>query len=204
MYLVEFPLVLRRYYGHLAVLSVFSITTIVLCLCFVLFGGSAFNKQYRHDEVNLFSIAGVISQFGSITYSMSCNSSSIYAFTSLKQEEQTVETWRSTAFYAIVSGVGMLVLMGKHVEFLVFVNEKLIKYVYVYIHIQYIHILMISIVMMITTLIRRNEWISIYAIRCGWRYHGELRYDCCRYGFSFSYLRIYICIYIYIYIHIYV
>ena len=73
MYVFEFPLALRRYFGHMGYLSIFSISTIVLCVGFVLFAGPVCNEDNRHDKINIFNVAGMFSKLGSIVFALSCN-----------------------------------------------------------------------------------------------------------------------------------
>eukprot|EP00607_Mallomonas_marina_P005287 CAMPEP_0182435160 /NCGR_PEP_ID=MMETSP1167-20130531/74058_1 /TAXON_ID=2988 /ORGANISM="Mallomonas Sp, Strain CCMP3275" /LENGTH=376 /DNA_ID=CAMNT_0024625885 /DNA_START=348 /DNA_END=1478 /DNA_ORIENTATION=- len=101
------PLCLYKHYGHLGLVSVLSIVAIVAVILLVIIGGPFYTVS---GSVELFSPLGVLTKMGSVVFALACCPAAFHAFNSMK--EQTLEAWKSVAFWSTFFGSTMCLVMG--------------------------------------------------------------------------------------------
>jgi solute carrier family 38 (sodium-coupled neutral amino acid transporter), member 11 len=117
------PVCMYRHFGHLAILSLFSIAAIVAVLLLVFIAGPIKHK-YDHTSSNYktFDLLGTISSTGSIVFSMECCSANFQAFVSTEKKSRNMKTWRVVTGTAVIAGAIMCSMMGL-VGYLSFGND---------------------------------------------------------------------------------
>jgi sodium-coupled neutral amino acid transporter 11 len=108
------PVCLYRHYGHLAILSLFSIAAIVAVLLLVFVGGPIKRSMDHSGSSNYrtFNLAGMLSSCGSIIFSMECCSANFQAFVSTERKSRNMPTWRIVTGTAVLAGAIMCASMG--------------------------------------------------------------------------------------------
>ena len=104
------PLCLFRHFGHLAILSVFSVATIWSVLFLVIFGGSSY--QVHGDPVNYFNVEGTFMSLGSMIFALSICTGNFQAFVSTEKGARNSLEWKKITAWAIAFGSFMCVSMG--------------------------------------------------------------------------------------------
>lgn len=117
------PICLFRHFGHLAWLSIFSISAILIVLFLVIIAGPIKHKD-DHDSADyvIFDIQGFMSSLGSIVFALSCASANFQAFISTEKSAQNMEGWSTITRNAVFIGTGLCSTMG-FVGYLCFSNN---------------------------------------------------------------------------------
>ena len=107
------PVCMYRHFGHLAILSLFSIAAIVAVLLLVFIAGPI-KHSIDHGSTNYrtFNLTGMLSSTGSIVFSMECCSANFQAFISTEKKSRNLKTWRSVTGVAVFAGAVMCASMG--------------------------------------------------------------------------------------------
>lgn len=116
------PICLFRHFGHLAMLSIFSVLAIVLCLLLVVIGGPIENRNEVGNDITFINWLGMLSSVGSIVFSLSCASANFQAYISTEEKSQNIRTWSWVTAGAVLTGAIMCISMGM-IGYLVFGNE---------------------------------------------------------------------------------
>lgn len=103
------PFCMFRHFGHLAWLSIFSITTIVSVLLLVIIMGPL---KEESGEVLLFDLSGTLRSTGSIVFSLNCASANFQAFVATEKGCRNSSSWRAITFTAVMLGTCMCMVMG--------------------------------------------------------------------------------------------
>lgn len=106
------PVCLLRHLGHLAILSLFSILAIVLCMALVVIGGPVTTKNDEKSDVVIFDVIGMLGSAGSIVFALSCAPANFQAFVSTEKKSQNVPTWTWVTGGAVILGAIMCMIMG--------------------------------------------------------------------------------------------
>jgi amino acid permease len=106
------PSCMYRQFGHLALISVFSITAITLCLFLVLIGGPATTKSQFPSGVKLFDPLGTVTSAGSIILTLSCAAANFHAYLGADSSCQSLPEWSSITAWAVGLGSVMCLAMG--------------------------------------------------------------------------------------------
>ncbi len=100
------PLCSMRYFGHLAIFSVLSMTAILSCLFLVIIGGPIVGSNQR--AAGFKSGAGV--QLGSIIFTLNCSFAAFHSYKCMK--DPTPEKWRTICGWIVLIGYIMCCAMG--------------------------------------------------------------------------------------------
>ncbi len=107
------PICLFRHFGHLSIMSVFSICTIGLVLCLVTIGGPI---RTRHDHVGesvrFFHGLGSLRSIGSIIFALGCLPANFQAFVAADKQSRSLESWQYITLRTVVTGACMCATMG--------------------------------------------------------------------------------------------
>jgi len=107
------PVCMYRHYGHLAILSLFSVASIVAVLLLVFIAGPIKHSvDHGSSNYRTFNLAGMLSSCGSIIFSMECCSANFQAFVSTEKKSQNLPTWRLVTGTAVFAGAIMCASMG--------------------------------------------------------------------------------------------
>jgi solute carrier family 38 (sodium-coupled neutral amino acid transporter), member 11 len=107
------PLCLFRQFGHLAIVSVFSITTITLVLGLVTIGAPIRTRNDNIGEsVKVLDVMGSFQSIGSIIFALSCLPANLQAFVAGKKEIRTLDSWKKVTLYTVSIGATMCCSMG--------------------------------------------------------------------------------------------
>ena len=107
------PICLYRHFGHLAILSLFSILAIVCVLLLVIIGGPMQPKPAGgQGPVELFNLEGTLASTGSIVFSLSCASANFQAFISTEKQSRNLDSWMKITSTAVFVGALMCAGMG--------------------------------------------------------------------------------------------
>jgi hypothetical protein len=103
-----------RHFGHLAWISVFSISAISMVLMLVIIGGPiiSHNKGYHKKPVRIFDAIGALQSLGSIVFALSCAPANFQAFVSTEAKSQNLKDWQYICLYAVGAGTAMCASMG--------------------------------------------------------------------------------------------
>ena len=104
------PLCLFRHFGHLVILSVFSVATIWTVMFLVIIGGSYYQVPSTH--VNIFNGNGSLVSLGSIIGALSICTGNFQAYVSTEKSAQNTEDWKALTGWAIGIGTAMCVALG--------------------------------------------------------------------------------------------
>ena len=99
-----------RHFGHLALLSIFSVFAIVCVLFLVIIGGPIVADT--SGPVEIFNVVGMVKSLGSIVFSLSCASANFQAFITTKKSAQNRVSWMKVTGYVVIIGSLMCVVMG--------------------------------------------------------------------------------------------
>jgi solute carrier family 38 (sodium-coupled neutral amino acid transporter), member 11 len=107
------PLCLFRQFGHLAIVSVFSITTITLVLGLVTIGAPI---RTRNDNIGvsptLLHPMGSLQSIGSIIFALSCLPANFQAYVAADKKVRNMASWKRVTFYTVSIGASMCCIMG--------------------------------------------------------------------------------------------
>ena len=107
------PVCMYRHFGHLAILSLFSIAAIVAVLLLVFIAGPIKHSiDHKSSNYKLFDLNGMLTSVGSIVFSMECCSANFQAFVSTERKSRNMNTWRSVTGVAVFAGAIMCASMG--------------------------------------------------------------------------------------------
>lgn len=106
------PVCLLRHFGHLAILSLFSILAIVLCIALVVIGGPVTTKNDEKSDVVVFDVIGMLGSAGSIVFALSCAPANFQAYISTEKKSQNVSVWTWVTGGAVILGAIMCMIMG--------------------------------------------------------------------------------------------
>jgi len=108
------PLCLFRHFGHLAILSIFSIVAISLVLALVIVGGPIVGKEKGLDsgDVKIFDMLGSIQSIGSIVFALSCAPANFQAFVSTEAKSRNLDSWIFITLRTVIIGALMCLVMG--------------------------------------------------------------------------------------------
>lgn len=107
------PVCLLRHFGHLAFLSLFSVTTIVLVLGLVIVGGPIKNvTNGNNGAVSIFDVAGSVRSTGSIVFAVTCASANFHAFVTTEKQSRSLDKWYGITGWAVFIGSSMCMCMG--------------------------------------------------------------------------------------------
>jgi len=107
------PVCMYRHFGHLAILSLFSIATIVAVLGLVFIAGPIKHSvDHSSSNYKLFDLNGLLTSVGSIVFSMECCSANFQAFISTERKSRNMPTWRVVTGTAVFVGAIMCASMG--------------------------------------------------------------------------------------------
>mmetsp|Transcript_38002 Transcript_38002/g.48448 ORF Transcript_38002/g.48448 Transcript_38002/m.48448 type:complete len:487 (+) Transcript_38002:206-1666(+) len=109
---IVLPLCMTRHFGHLACISVISITSMALVIGCVIFAGPHEGRLqgYANDPLLLFSLPGVVQKVGAMLYGVNSMSSTFFAYQSM--EVRTPERWRSVTSITMLVGATMCLVTG--------------------------------------------------------------------------------------------
>lgn len=105
------PLCLFRHFGHLAILSVFSIGAIWTVIFLVLFVGPTYQVPTQ-GNLTVFDVAGTMQSLGSMIFALSICTGNFQAFVSTEQKSQNSKDWSTVTASAIGFGSTMCLGMG--------------------------------------------------------------------------------------------
>ena len=104
------PLCLFRHFGHLVVLSIFSVASIWTVMFLVIIGGTYY--QVPSNTVNVFSASGSLVSLGSIIGALSITTGNFQAYVSTEKAAQSSEEWKIVTGWAIAAGSSMCLGIG--------------------------------------------------------------------------------------------
>ena len=107
------PVCMFRHFGHLAILSLFSIATIVSVLLLVLIAGPIkHTSEHISDSYELFNVTGALASTGSVVLALSCAQANFQAFISTEKKAQNMPSWTKVTGGAVLVGAAMCAAMG--------------------------------------------------------------------------------------------
>lgn len=107
------PVCLFRHFGHLALLSVFSIGAIVAVLLLVLIAGPIKHELgHKSNAYEAFNALGMVRSTGSIVFALSCASANFQAFITTEKKCQNMQSWSWITGVAVLAGAIMCMIMG--------------------------------------------------------------------------------------------
>ena len=105
------PLCLFRHFGHLAILSVFSVGAIWTVMFLVLFAGPSYQVP-TDGNITIFNPAGTLRSLGSMIFALSICTGNFQAFVSTDKKSQNSKDWGTVTASAIGFGSTMCLGMG--------------------------------------------------------------------------------------------
>jgi amino acid permease len=105
------PLCLFRHFGHLAILSVFSIGAIWTVIFLVLFAGPSLQVPTQ-GNLTVFDPEGTMTSLGSMIFALSICTGNFQAFVSTEKKSQNSKDWNTVTASAIGFGSSMCLGMG--------------------------------------------------------------------------------------------
>jgi len=107
------PLCLRRQFGHLAYIAVFSIVTITTVLFLVTIGGPIRTRNDSSSEpLNTLNFGGALRSLGSIIFALGCTPANFQAYIAAEKGVRNMASWSRVTAYAVSIGATMLLIMG--------------------------------------------------------------------------------------------
>ena len=101
----------RKHFGHLALISVISITAVGCVLLLVIIGGPIISTTKVITPV-YFTKSGAIDQLGSIIFALTCATCTFHTYKYLRTDLKTTYKWRQIAGTAVIAGLMALIFMG--------------------------------------------------------------------------------------------